>query len=352
MHTKLYIVKRIFYTSCFLLASELLFGQGTSVQQENYIAKYSSIAVEEMNKYGIPASITLAQGILESAAGTAELATEANNHFGIKCHDWKGDTYHHDDDQKQECFRKYDHAEQSFEDHSTFLTTRERYASLFDLKRTDYQGWAHGLKKAGYATDPNYPKRLIDIIERYELYKYDTQTSTKSKVTYLTENKKENTPPKTTKSPSSSQTSSASKPSTVNTSAAQKSTQPKVYQSEKMMGQISPYHEHTVKTNNGVKYIVAQENDSYESIAEEFALKTNEIYAINDAPKGTRPQAGEIVYIRAKKNTASRAFHVVQPDETMRDIAQKYGIRLSALYKKNNIKEGVRPLIGQRLKLK
>ena len=180
-------MKRILYTSCFLLASELMFGQGTSTQQENYIAKYSSIAVEEMNKYGIPASITLAQGILESAAGTAELATEANNPFGIKCHDWKGDTYHHDDDQKQECFRKYDHAEQSFEDHSTFLTTRERYASLFDLKRTDYQGWAHGLKKAGYATDPNYPKRLIDIIERYELYKYDTQTSTKSKVTYLTD---------------------------------------------------------------------------------------------------------------------------------------------------------------------
>ncbi len=140
---------------------------------EDYVKYYSNIAMDEMVQFGIPASITLAQGILESGAGKGRLAVQANNHFGIKCHDWNGKKIYHDDDEEQECFRKYDNPEYSYRDHSLFLTNRVRYSFLFDFKRDDYKQWAKGLKKAGYATDPKYPEKLIDLIERYELYKYD-----------------------------------------------------------------------------------------------------------------------------------------------------------------------------------
>ncbi len=142
---------------------------------EMYIAKYAPIAKAEMRHSKIPASITLAQGILESGSGKGRLAVEANNHFGIKCHGWKGAKIYHDDDRSQECFRKYKKAESSYEDHSDFLTGRRRYADLFKLKPNDYKGWARGLKKAGYATDRKYPQKLISLIERYELYKYDEE---------------------------------------------------------------------------------------------------------------------------------------------------------------------------------
>ena len=138
-----------------------------------YIEYFKDIAMQEMIDYGIPASITLAQGILESGSGKGRLAVEANNHFGIKCHKWDGDKIFHDDDKKNECFRKYKNPQTSFRDHSVFLTTRSRYEFLFDFKIDDYVSWSEGLKKAGYATDPNYPQKLINIIERYKLYEYD-----------------------------------------------------------------------------------------------------------------------------------------------------------------------------------
>jgi len=140
---------------------------------EDYVKVYSEIAMDEMIQFGIPASITLSQGILESGIGKGRLAVEANNHFGIKCHDWNGKKIYHDDDEEQECFRKYDNPEYSYRDHSLFLSNRGRYSFLFDLERDNYKQWAKGLKKAGYATDPKYPQKLIDLIERYELYKYD-----------------------------------------------------------------------------------------------------------------------------------------------------------------------------------
>ncbi|MEM6515615.1 MAG: glucosaminidase domain-containing protein [Bacteroidota bacterium] len=140
---------------------------------DEYIATYSEIALDNMRKYKIPASITLAQGILESGSGKGRLSVKANNHFGIKCHGWTGEKIYHDDDRKQECFRKYEYAKSSFEDHSQFLTRRGRYAKLFELKQDDYKGWAKGLRAAGYATDRKYPQKLISLIERYELYKYD-----------------------------------------------------------------------------------------------------------------------------------------------------------------------------------
>ena len=140
----------------------------------NYINEFKDIAKEEMLQYGIPASITLAQGILESGAGVGELTLKANNHFGIKCHTgWEGDRVYHDDDERQECFRKYNDPKYSYRDHSLFLTQRSRYQDLFKLRKDDYKGWAKGLRKAGYATDPKYPDKLIGIIERYNLDKYD-----------------------------------------------------------------------------------------------------------------------------------------------------------------------------------
>lgn len=142
---------------------------------EAYIANFSAIAQEEMRKYNIPASITLAQGILESGSGKGRLAVEANNHFGIKCHGWTGEKIYHDDDASQECFRKYNHAKSSFEDHSAFLTGRSRYSKLFQLRKDDYKGWAKELRAAGYATDRKYPDKLISLIERYQLYKFDDE---------------------------------------------------------------------------------------------------------------------------------------------------------------------------------
>ena len=151
---------------------------------EDYINYYSSIAMDEMIQFGIPASVTLAQGILESGAGRGTLAVQANNHFGIKCHDWTGKKIFHDDDKKQECFRKYDNPEYSYRDHSIFLSNRGRYSFLFDLKKDDYKKWARGLKKAGYATDPKYSQKLIDLIERYQLYNYDNKVLKKKNKLY------------------------------------------------------------------------------------------------------------------------------------------------------------------------
>ncbi|MDN3595355.1 glucosaminidase domain-containing protein [Zunongwangia endophytica] len=154
---------------------------------ENYIADYAPIAQQEMQLYKVPASITLAQGILESGSGKGRLAQEANNHFGIKCHDWQGDKIYHDDDRNQECFRKYRHPKYSFRDHSLFLAERRRYAALFDLDTDDYKGWAKGLRDAGYATDRRYPQKLMDLIERYELYRYDAEVLDRPSPNYTTE---------------------------------------------------------------------------------------------------------------------------------------------------------------------
>ena len=154
-----------------IISSFLCFSQSKT---ENYISKYSSVAVTEMEMYGIPASITLAQGILESGNGESRLATEGKNHFGIKCHsNWNGETIIEDDDEKEECFRKYSKVEESYRDHSLFLSERGRYSFLFTYKKSDYKKWARGLKKAGYATNPKYASLLIDLIENYELYDYD-----------------------------------------------------------------------------------------------------------------------------------------------------------------------------------
>ena len=270
---------------------------------EAYIQKYCKIAMREMNDYGIPASITLAQGLLESAAGTSRLAVQANNHFGIKCHnDWSGEKIYHDDDKNNECFRKYERAEESFIDHSQFLKDRPRYSFLFELDKTDYKAWAKGLKQAGYATDPNYPTRLINLIEKYELYQYDKQS-------FTSQEEGVKTPAKTVKE----------------------------------------------KNESGLKYVYVQNGESYYTIAVKYNIPFGLIYSYNDVDRKTRqPEEGAIVYLQKKKKkiTWGEGLHVVEKGESMHDISQKYGIRLHSLYDINNMPYDAKAVVGQLLKLR
>ena len=271
-----------------------------------YIEKYSSIAVEEMKRTGVPASITLAQGILESDAGRSRLATKANNHFGIKCHnDWKGRTIKEDDNQRGECFRVYPSEASSFKDHSDFLRSRDRYKSLFELEQTDYKGWAEGLKKAGYATDPAYASKLIKLIEDYELWRYDDDA------------------PVSLPSPSRLE---ESKPLAV---AALR---------EGFNESYTFSVQRQVYEKNGVLFIYALEGDSYESIAKENSLFLSQILKYNDLSESKELTSGEVVYLSRKKAQAAPGLnkHIVDSDsETLWQLSQRYAIRLDALRKMN-----------------
>jgi len=260
--------KRYIFISVFCLLMTQAFVAQTKKFQVNidYIEKYSEIAVGKMKQHGIPASITLAQGILESGAGSSKLAQTGNNHFGIKCHEWEGERIYHDDDKTNDCFRKYAKPEDSYEDHSQFLK-RPRYASLYELDVTDYKAWAHGLKKCGYATNPNYASLLINLIETYELHAYD-QHIVKGKET--TGGKKE-------------------------TEVIETKSQ---YLLESKMGDIAAYPTHPVKKVNGKKAVIAKAGDTYESIAQEFGLRKWEIRWYNKVKKGTVPEEGQAVFIR------------------------------------------------------
>lgn len=245
------------------VSHSLLAQEGQNKVTLNYIKQYKSIAVSEMKKYKIPASITLAQGILESGSGESELAKKSNNHFGIKCHDWQGERVYHDDDIKNDCFRKYPKPEDSFEDHSLFLQ-RPRYSRLFDLKITDYAGWAKGLKACGYATSPTYAERLVGLIERYELYRYDDMNlADDTKPVEKQENSKDDN-----------------------------------YLKESSVGSVSVLSKHEVVKQNGRKAVIAHSGDTYESIAKEFGLRKWEIRWYNKAKKGDAPEVGQAVFIR------------------------------------------------------
>lgn len=274
--------------------------QARNKQYEDYIKKYRELAVEEMKKYHIPASITLAQGLLESGAGKSTLARKSNNHFGIKCGgDWRGKTVSHDDDARGECFRAYKHPKDSYEDHSKFLASRPRYASLFKLEITDYKGWARGLKKAGYATNPRYADQLIGIIELYELHKYDEKN-------YLKWLKKNPNP-------------------------------------------------HQTYIANDLLYIVVRAGDSWKSISREFDISQKKLRKYNDLYKGYALQVGDILYLEQKNKRADEdhIVHVLRAGESMYSIAQKYGIRLKNLYKLNKMHEDdPTPEVGTILRLR
>lgn len=274
----------------------------------DYINQYKSIAVEQMEKHGIPASITLAQGLLESGAGSSELASKSNNHFGIKCgSNWFGPTYSHFDDGRNECFRAYDNPRASFEDHSQFLK-KERYSRLFRLSILDYKGWARGLKACGYATSPTYADRLIQIIELYELNKLDKD----SKAVYIPE----------------------ARP-VVNVEL----------------------NTHTVVTNNGLMCIKANGRDTWDSIAKEFAIPKYKLLEYNEAIEQVEIKAGDFIYLQKKlkkgdKHYGKNYWHHVQPGESMYSIAQLYGIKISSLYKLNFRDEDYVPFAGDLLRVR
>ena len=280
-----------------------------------YIAKYKDLAISQMIEYGIPASITLAQGCLESGDGNSTLAREANNHFGIKCHGWSGPSIRQDDDEKNECFRKYDSPEQSFKDHSDFLRYRDRYAKLFELERTDYKGWAYGLKAAGYATAPSYAQSLIKIIEEYNLSQYDVLTSE----------------------------AAAELPPTPSQAAASITLKPR---SDSPLYRISLYRE--VLEQNGVAYIVSNGMDTFGALAKEYNLFKRELLVFNDLKRDGKIEAGTRIYLEKKKKESARHLdkHVFEEGETMYGIAQRYAVQLKCLYKYNNIKEGSEPQPG------
>ena len=304
--------------SVILLSSFLLNAQQHEITVEEYIDTYKNIAVKKMKEYHIPASITLAQGILESGGGNSELARKAKNHFGIKCHKgWTGKTYHVDDDKKHECFRKYKNPEESYRDHSLFLTTRGRYASLFELEITDYQGWAYGLKQAGYATNPRYPQLLIRIIEENRLYQYD-QTGRKRKAI-----------PETTPA-----IATATTPPGL----------PYKLEPVKYSANKRPVYE-----NNKVLFIIAKDGDSFGSIATEFGIYSWQVQKYNELKKKSEIKKGEILYLEHKKRKASKEYkaHTVQEGETMRDIAQLYAVKTKRLFRMNDMPKGTRPAPGQ-----
>lgn len=272
---------------------------------EDYIAKYKDDAIKEMYLHKVPACITLAQGMLESGNGNSDLAKKANNHFGIKCHkEWSGETYTMDDDAKDECFRKYESVLDSYSDHSMFLYSRSRYAFLFELPTTDYKGWCNGLKAAGYATDPKYPERLIELIERYKLNELNTIEKTP----------KLNFP-----------------------------------SNEDVKPQLALRE---VYRFNRIKFVIARENDSYYKIAHDFDIELEDLLEYNDFSKTDKIQYGQKIYIEKKRRRALEPYHVVQKNETLKSISQLHGIRLSMLCKKNRLKPDAKLKVGDVLYLR
>ncbi|GKG70940.1 LysM peptidoglycan-binding domain-containing protein [Parabacteroides sp. AM58-2XD] len=272
---------------------------------EKYIKTYSALAIEQQKKYKIPASITLAQGLLESGAGQSDLARRSNNHFGIKCHsDWRGGRVYHDDDLRGECFRKYKRVEDSYEDHSKFLK-RSRYDQLFRLKITDYKGWARGLQKCGYATDRAYANKLIKVVEDYELYRFDSG--------------KEHKPTR-----------------------------------EERKQRKYPAVKYTIYRTYGLLYVYAKDNDSFDQIARNLDFSVRDLKKFNEVPEDFPLQKGDIVYLEKKKKKADKPNydHVVQIGESMHSIAQKYGIQIKSLYKMNKKDKDYIPEEGDVLKLR
>lgn len=308
-----------------LFASTVAFGE---ISQTEYVDTWKDVAVQQMLEHRIPASITMAQGILESGYGNSTLAIKANNHFGIKCHsDWKGKKVYHDDDKKGECFRKYPNAMESFVDHSLFLTSKSRYADLFELKITDYKSWAKGLRKAGYATNPKYPDLLIDLIERLDLDELDKKGS------YDTA---ENPMPLVVDAdlPASKE----NKKKTQKEDKEKKETEAKA---------VVNYNTHALLIGEDrLKYIIAKEGDTYYKIAKEFSLNIRQLYRYNDINKRVEGiQSGTKIYLMPKRKKSDKKIAQVNTEnETLRSISQAEGVKLKALLAYNSIESPDAPL--------
>lgn len=303
---KRYFVLSIITFLCVSLNAQLKWNS----RYQAYIDQYKDLAIAEMLKYNIPASITLAQGLLESGAGMSELARNGNNHFGIKCHDWTGARTYHDDDANNECFRAYRDVYESYEDHSRFLARQPRYRSLFKLKRTDYKGWAKGLKKCGYATSPTYAKQLIGIIELYKLHKYD---KAKKYDKFMVER------------------------------SSVKDVAPSI-------------NLHPIHIYNKNYYLNVRQGDTFRSIAREVGISYKKLAKYNERDKNDRLIPGEIIYLKKKQKKADKAYknrpHRVKAGESMYSIAQYYGIRLESLYKMNDLSPDYSIQVGDLLRVR
>ena len=313
----------------FALLPLSLFAQ--RITPEEYIQTYKDIAIREMKTHKIPASITLAQGILESGAGNSALAREAKNHFGIKCHKgWEGDIYYMDDDEKNECFRKYDNVEESFRDHSEFLCGRTRYAALFELDITDYEGWAKGLKAAGYATNPKYAQLLIDRINLYDLAQYDQIA-----LGLLTENEVEPVDPEVVEEYFE-----------LAFSPEDKSVFP--------LADMTP-DGRFIYENNKVRFVFAKEGETPEKLAEALGVKFKRFCEYNclKHPEEVVFHSGDVVYLDKLRNRNWKAKpYIVQEGETLRDVALRFAVKPRSIQHMNGVKEGERLFKGQVLRLR
>lgn len=301
------MIKRIIPVVLFLICLNLQGQSLNSGKRLEYFREYYNLAIEEMIRSGVPASITLAQGALESGDGNSRLARQGNNHFGIKCHDdWTGRTIKHNDDRRNECFRKYKSVEDSYRDHSDFLSASQRYAFLFEMDPTDYKAWAKGLKKAGYATSRDYAHSLIRIIEDYNLQQYDLIALNKA--------------------PSQG---------------------PSYYASASSV-------QRQILENNRVKYVITREGDSFQSLSAELDKLDWELPRYNNLTLRDSLEAGRVIYLQPKRNKAAMGnkSHTIKDEETMYDISQLYAIKLERLYNLNNIPYGTEPETGTVLQLR
>ena len=303
---------------------------GSEPNAQTYINDFKDLAISEMKRTGIPASITLAQGMIESDFGHSRLAREANNHFGIKCHDdWSGLTIRHNDDRRNECFRKYSKPEDSYYDHSDFLRSVSRYSFLFDIESTDYKAWARGLKKAGYATNPQYANMLIRKIEELNLYNFDRN--------YIA-----------AKMPQQ-------QPATVNVAVAQ----PEPENNRVVIPEINDNFTVTARVNrvmenNRIQYIIVKDGETREKIENEFQVLKWELPRYNELDSDFSPVAGQILYLQPKREKAEpgKELHTVAEGDTMYSISQKYGIKLKSLYEMNRMAEGEELTAGQKIWLR
>lgn len=288
-------------------------------QFDAYIEKYKDLAIKQQKEYKIPASITLAQGLLETNAGNSRLARIGNNHFGIKCkEEWHGGKMYHDDDEANECFRTYKTVEESYIDHSLFLAKRKYYVSLFDLDIHDYKGWAHGLQKCGYATDKSYGVKLVKLIETYELYKLDRAKVIEK--TYLDDDIYEIK----IKSPNAKK-------------------YPAITNWRRRIHEV-----------NGIHYITAQANDSYDIIAYDTRMKLKRLRKYNEVTEDHKLKEGDIVFLQPKKKHASKGnvIHIVKDGDSLHSISQQHGMKLKSLYKLNKLKNQYTPKPGDILRIR
>jgi LysM repeat protein len=350
-----------------LLGSIGTHAQTPAISIEEYISTYKEIAIKEMVRTGVPASITLAQGIVETENGNSKLVKKSNNHFGIKCKEtWTGPSVSHDDDAPGECFRKYGSAEESYIDHSNFLVTRKHYASLFTLDPADYKAWAYGLKKAGYATNPRYPEMLIKYIETYNLNEYSLIALGRKKADESNVVKNETVPVANETKPVVNETKPAVNETKTVIEQPKAETKPvaEVVKTEEKKPVPAPVpvvapvpQKQTVNYPSGefkineTRVVYVTKGTSFLSLAQQYNVQLKWLFDFNDLAEMEAVPVDQLIYLQRKRRTGANEFHVVAEGETLYDIAQAQGIRMEALLQLNLLTNGQLPAVGERLNL-